>query len=233
MTSKTISIIAAISICFFSGNAFAIKAPSKSIEILMDDSATILNPEAAEKAKFFFLQQIKGLKSKRGFRDARLEVISMSSGKTLWIGSPAMMDGEEAERLINVIKSKENRCNNMVRGFDALKSSLRNLDRRARVNEIWVLIFSPMINTPEPCKTSKIDLPQVVPTYDFVKSLTASEKVRVVSLYWVHERQFDVWEDALKGLTDWQKQAQNRKWSMHKEPATLYELAIGLDGARK
>lgn len=233
MNPKIISIFVAISICLFSVNSFAFKAPSKSIEILMDDSATILNPEAADKAKLFFMQQIKGLKSKRGFRNARLEVISLSSGKVLWLGSPSLMDGKEAERLLNVIKSKKNRCNNMARGFDALKSSLRSLDRRARINEIWVLIFSPMINTPEPCRSSKIDLPQVVPAYDFVKSMTASEKVRVVSLYWVHERQFDVWEDALKGLTDWQKQAQNRKWRMHKEPATLYELVIGLDGARK
>lgn len=217
----------------FSGTASALRSPTKSIQVLMGDSGTMANKEEAEKVKMLLIQRIKELHKTRGFRNALLEFISLSSGRTLWVGTPSMMTGEEAQKLVNAIKVKPGRCNKLTRGFDALKSNLENLDHQKRMREIWVIVFSSLIDTPEPCGKSKIDLPQVAPVYDFTGSLTASEKVKSVSFYWVKGEQIKVWSSALQAMVDWQNEQPERKFAIHKESNTRYEILIGLDGRRK
>jgi predicted peroxiredoxin len=233
MKTRLFFVLTIFCLGIFPGDASALRSPTKSIQVLMGDSGTMANKEEAEKVKMLLLQRIKELSKTRGFRNALLEFISLSSGRTIWVGTPSIMTGEDAEKLVNAIKMKPGRCNKLTRGFDALKSNLENLDHQKRMREVWIIVFSSLIDTPEPCEKTKITLPQVAPVYDFTESLTASGKVKSVSFYWVKEEQFKVWSSALKPMVDWQNEQPERKFVMHKEPNTKYQLSIGLDGGRK
>lgn len=171
-----------------------------AIELLIDDSGVLLDPQEAQSYKLMLLAHLKALAVKRAGANARIEVISTALGRTIWSGTPLMVrrDPERAQALVNAVTSDPGRCNNLPGAFLELKSNLAQLERDG-ASEVHVVIFSSLVDTPRPCGEIKtITLPQMPPLEgDLNGTLSGATRVRSVSFFWVSPHQKRVWEEFL------------------------------------
>jgi hypothetical protein len=191
----------ALILCVFVAlSAPALAQERIAIELLIDESGVLLDPQEAHGYKMMLLAHLKALATKRTGANARIEVISTSLGRTVWSGTPLMVrrDPERAQALVNAVTSDPNRCNNLPGAFLELKSNLAQLERDG-VSAVHVVIFSSLVHTPIPCEAIKtIALPQMPPADgDLNGTLEGASRVRSVSFFWVSPHQKRVWEEFL------------------------------------
>lgn len=183
----------------------AVAAPSfaqerVAIELLIDESGVLLDPQEAQSYKLMLLAHLKALAARRAGANAQVEVISTSLGRTVWSGTPLMVrrDPERAQALVNAVTADPGRCNNLPGAFLELKSNLAQLERDG-VSAVHVVVFSSLVDTPRPCGDVKtITLPQMPPADgDLNGTLTGAQRIRSVSFFWVSPHQKRVWEEFL------------------------------------
>lgn len=106
---------------------------------------------------------------------------------------------DRAQNLVEAIKSEDTRCNNLPGAFKELRSNVQQLERSG-VDEVHVIVFSSLIDTPRPCPENlKITLPQTPPVDgDIVGVLTGSPSIRSIAFYWISPHQKRVWEEFLQ-----------------------------------
>ncbi|MGE0132388.1 MAG: hypothetical protein AB7U82_30265 [Blastocatellales bacterium] len=171
-----------------------------AIELLIDDSGVLLDPQEAQTYKMMLLAHLKALATKRAGANARIEVISTALGRTVWSGTPLMIrrDPERAQALVTAVTADPGRCNNLPGAFLELKSNLAQLERDG-VSDVHVVIFSSLVDTPRPCgEVKSITLPQMPPADgDLNATLEGAQRIRSVSFFWVSPHQKRVWEEFL------------------------------------
>lgn len=171
-----------------------------AIELLIDDSGVLLDPQDAHGYKMMLLAHLKALATRRAGANARIEVISTALGRTVWSGTPLMVrrDPERAQALVAAVTADPGRCNNLPGTFLELKSNLAQLERDG-VSAVHVVIFSSLVDTPRPCGEVKtITLPQMPPADgDLNGTLSGAQRIRSVSFFWVSPHQKRVWEEFL------------------------------------
>jgi len=197
------------------------------IQLIIDESGVISDPEEAGIFKMRLLAQLKSLLRKRDYATARLDVISTSMGRTLWVGELAeLKDIERAEELIEVIETKPNHCNNLGAAFRELDYNLAQRTAEG-YDKVYVLVFSSLINTPRDCGSNvTIKLPQPPPKTDIASILTAHDQIEQVSFYWVNPHQKFVWLEKLDPAVKW-LQSSAKKFEFHDIEASRYALKKG------
>jgi hypothetical protein len=182
------------------------KDPDTTFQIIMDDSGVLVDAENAYKYKLVILAQLKDLIKINEYSKAQIDVISTSKGRTIWSGTVSNLkrEPERAQKLVDSIKAAPENCNNLSGAFSELTSNLTALKRR-KYKTAHVIVFSSLINTPQPCKkTTKVILPQTPPVKSNINAaLSSSELVRSINFYWVSPHQKRVWEGFLTPTFDW------------------------------
>ncbi len=214
--------------CFSSG-VYA-KGTTTTIQVIMDDSGVLINPVEAEQYKMQMLSHLKQLTRKRQYSRAHIDVISSSIGRTVWSGTPSDLKRKptRALALVNAIKTVPENCNNLSGSFNELASNLRALKRQG-ITKAHVIVFSSLIDTPRPCKTTTtITLPQMPPVQGNInKALSSFEGTRSINFYWVSPHQTNLWEGYLDPTFKWASK-NNTSISINDIERSKFSLRQGL-----
>ncbi|MCB9987719.1 MAG: hypothetical protein H6868_00095 [Rhodospirillales bacterium] len=203
--------------------------PRVAIEVIVDDSGVLSQPKKADEYKLQLLGHLKELRKKRRFAKARIDVISSSYGRSVWIGTPSDLKGPRAAPLVDAVKVRSENCNNLPGAFAELDTNLQILKSRG-YDEIHVYLFSSLIHTPVPCsKESTITLPQLPPPFDINDVLTSSDAIRTVAVYWVNPHQKRPWLDHLQTTAQWLN-AKGGRFALMDIENTKYQLNSRLEG---
>lgn len=203
-----------------------------AIEVIIDDSGTLTEPEKAQAFKLQLFAHLQNLRKKRRYASARIEVISTAYGRSVWIGTPRDLKGSRASTLVPKIEAHADYCNNLPGAFSELETSLADLEQRG-YEEIWVIVFSSLIDTPRPCRDNmSIELPQLPPPLDFARILTQSPAVRKIAFYWVNPFQKRPWFETLEPVRGWAG-ARGTSFSLYDIENSIYELKNGLLEVRR
>ncbi len=207
------------------------KGTQTTIQIIMDDSGVLIEPNEADRYKMHMLSQLRKLTRKREFSHAHIDVISTSIGRTVWSGSPSDLKRKpvRALALVNSIKSVPDNCNNLPGAFNELASNMRALKRQG-FTKAHVIVFSSLIDTKRPCdKTTSITLPQMPPVKGNInQALSSFEGTRSIDFYWVSPHQMSVWEEFLVPSFIWSAQ-NNTSMSIKDIERSKYSLQQGLN----
>ena len=224
MLTLTLILFTTISITSSPSYAAREKEAILAVEVLFDDSGVLTDPERAKNYKLLLLGHLKGLTRKRRYANARIDVISTSFGRSVWIGSPRdLKRGPHAEALIPHTESHKNYCNNLPGAFAELQSNLQQLERQ-NYQEIIVIVFSSLIDTPRPCEnTVELTLPQMPPPMDINAILTSSKAIRSITFYWSNPHQKKIWTDMLEPTIRWSKN-HNTPFGLFDIENTIYEI---------
>ncbi|MEW8417751.1 MAG: hypothetical protein AB2669_11875 [Candidatus Thiodiazotropha endolucinida] len=206
--------------------------PKVAIQLLIDDSGTLTDPETAEQYKQQVFHLMNQYKKVRRFSRSQISVISTAYGRTKWIGNLSDLKSNRAHELLKVIKAAPDRCNNLTGAFKELRTNLRHLTIEG-YKEVHIYVFSSLIHTPVPCTGAEITLPQPPPLSAGVnKILTSSESISSVTFYWINPHQKRVWLDYLEPTINWLK-AKNGRFNFLDISNSIYRLQKGLEGVQK
>lgn len=200
------------------------------IQIVMDDSGVLQNPEDAQHYKMAMFAGIQRLARRRSLAHAHIDLISTSYGRTVWSGTPLELKRypARAQELLDKSKSDASRCNNLPGAFAELKSNLEDMPGRGK-EEVHVLIFSSLIHTPRPCdEMTRIALPQLPPAEgEFNEAFMSSLDLKSVTFYWVSPFQKRPWKEFLKPAQGWSWNPRI-KFNLLDENASKNELPGGI-----
>lgn len=203
----------------------------KSAFILVnDDSGVLSEPERASGLKLLMLAQIKNLRTKRQYAKANFQVISTSYGRPVFVGNVTDLKSSRASDVIDKIESKADHCNRLADSFNAVRTSVRQLEQRG-FNDIYVYFFSSLISTSNPCGDEKITLPQLPVPVDFAGTLTSSEAVQAIGFYYVNPYQIRAYQEALISVAS-QMLGSGKGFAMFDIESTTHELRNGLLGVK-
>ena len=233
-----ITTLVAMALFFTPGISGAWGDPPKKVAfiVVLDDSGAYDKRMAkrADRNKLKFLQQFADLKKRKKTRNAVIDIISSSTGSTELVTQPKSM-GLNWKQIEAVMKGKPERCNNLARTFTTLDSSIRQYEDE-QYDEIYVYIFSSLIDVPAPCdQVTNLVLPQKPPLIDVNNDgktdlgaiLTRSPKVKTIIFYGVKAEQYCPWIDVLKPK-DWIKRDASNVFRMKKFNQTELALEEGL-----
>jgi len=229
-------LIPLILILGFTNPASAQQVQETTIQIIMDDSGVLIDAEEADQFKMQLFSQMKKLVRKREFSKAHIDVISTSTGRTVWSGTPSDLkrQPERALALVNAIKSSPENCNNIPGAFAELSSNLKAI-KRQNFKSVHIIVFSSLIDTPRPCdKTTQIVLPQLPPVKANVNAaLSSYDTIRSITFFWISPFQKAGWEEYLDPTFNWALQNNIQITFMDIERSKL-SLRQGLNfGGRK
>ncbi len=203
--NKTFLAMMMASFLFIPGHGMAKDRPKVAVLIAFDDSGSWQeSSKEADQMKVAFIKQLLNLKKRRKTRHAQIDFISTSTGGSELTLEPMLL-AENWNAIEPLIKGKPNRCNNLVKAFQTIRSAILEYDQEG-MEEIYIYIFSSLINLPAPCdKNNHLFLPQKPPvvdldqngTNDLQEILTRSSKVKTVLIYGVKGEQFDGWYELL------------------------------------
>jgi hypothetical protein len=203
-----------------------------AIQVLMDDSGTLSSPAQAQEYKLLLFGFLQELRKRRDTQDARIDVISTSLGRSVWVGSPSDLRTARAESLVSAIEAKPDHCNNLPGAFAELDLNLRALESQG-YSDIRVVVFSSLIHTPAPCAaTTKITLPQPPPPLDLTGILTGTDAVSAIAFQWVNPYQRRPWLDALDPVADWAKR-EGKSFKFQDIENTMHDLGAAKRGLWK
>ena len=203
-----------------------------AFEIVMDDLGVLTDAADAEQYKLSMLGHLKALNNIRRFSQARIDVISTSYGRSMWIGSPRDLNSPRAAELLDYIQPNPDQCNNLEGAFKALEANLEQLDRQG-YEEVYILVFSSLIDTPRPCgDIVNLHLPQLPPPLDMEAILTGRETLKAINFYWVNPHQRAVWNEFLSPAIDHSSQ-NDIPFGLFDIENTRFELDEGIQGVSR
>ena len=198
--------ILAISLCASLASSAYAGEDKTSIQLIFDDSGVLLDPVNADKQKMVLLAHLKELGKQRKYRNAQIDIISTSRGKTVWSGVPKDLKGNnpKAKLAVDEVTTKPGHCNALTNAFEELHSNLDDLVWQGYTSAS-VIVFSSLIHTPQPCTSeTTITLPQLPPSgSDINKYQTSSPIVQSIDFFWVAHEQRNVWKSHLESTYDW------------------------------
>ena len=231
--NKLIPSLFACALCFsLSACSTQNATADKSAFILVnDDSGVLSEPERASQLKLLMLAQLKDLHTKRKFATAKLQIVSTSFGRSVWVGSVDDLKSERAEDVIQKIESNASYCNRLGESFSAVQTSVAQLEQQG-YTDIHVYYFSSLISTPMGCTNDvKITLPQLPVPVDFTGTLTASNSVSSIGFYYVNPHQLRTYREVLAPVAAWAN-ANGKDFAMYEMEDTEFHLRRGLLGVK-
>jgi hypothetical protein len=199
--------------------------------LLVDRAGMNIRAEGSYNVMVEALRFIAELLSDREYARSPVEILDMSEGKSQWVGTPRTIIADE-KKVLEVISIKTNMCADLERGFEALETKIKNMERRS-VQNIHILAFSPLIHTGAPCPEPDIKLPQIPPVnFDFAEALMSSSKIKTILFFNINPRQMRVWgvEGIFKPLVAWDDQGPENRFHLFDEAASLVNLQTEVRG---
>lgn len=134
--------------------------------------------------------------------------------------------------MLDYIQPKLDQCNNLEGAFKALEANLEQLERQG-YKEVYVLVFSSLIDTPRPCNgVVNLKLPQLPPPLDLNAILTDRESLKAVNFFWVNPHQRAVWNEFLSPSIDHSSQ-NGIPFGLFDIENTRFELEVGIQGVSR
>lgn len=204
-----------------------------AIQLVFDDSGVLMEADRAKEQKLRILSHLLSMTRARRYAEARIDLISTSAGRSLWIGTPAdLKGGPQTDRMLSLLDAHPDHCNNLPAAFAELETNIRQLEQQG-YEEIVVVVFSSLIDTPAPCGDSmQITLPQLPPDTGINRVLMSSDAVKSVSFYWVDHNQRKVWLEFLQPTSEWLGE-HSGKFGLFDVENTIYELESRLLGVSR
>ena len=199
--------------------------------LVNDDSGVLTQPQRASKLKLLMLAQLKDLRKKLKFSKAKLQIISTSYGRSVWVGSIADLKSKRAADVVAKIESKATHCNRLSESFDSIRTSIRQLEQQG-YSDVHIYFFSSMISTPPVCNDDvDITLPQLPVPADFTGTLTSSDIVKTIAMYYVNPHQLRAYQEALIPVASWAN-VNNKDFGIYDMEDTEFQLRHGLLGVK-
>jgi len=204
----------------------------KSAFILVnDDSGVLTEAPRAQGLKLLLLGQLKALYKHHRLAKAKLQIISTSFGRPVWVGSITDLKSKRAADIVTRIENNASNCNRLSESFNAVRTSIRQLEQQG-YTDIRIYYFSSMISTPSVCDSDvKITLPQLPVPVDFAHALTFSDAVSTIGFYYVNPHQFRRYQEALQPVASWAN-ANGKTFGIFDMEDTEYQLRRGLLGVK-
>ncbi len=135
--------------------------PEKVAVLAGVDNSALSNPEF-EKYKLAMIGRLRQSGEKRGLRTARLEIVSLSSATTQWVGEFSEMgDADRGAQLLKKIARDPVGCAGLKESMKRISGRLDYLERQG-FTTIHVLIWSPLVATGIPCnEVDSVSVPQL------------------------------------------------------------------------
>ncbi len=168
-----------------------------SINVLIDNSATLLNVADAQEVQKLLLHQITQLRKKRETRFAVVNIVSLNDPRNLFVGTPKTLL-RNARSLLPKLGVVINGCMDLAGAFEQVRTNVEN----AQAGRVEVYIVSSMIVTGAPCDSMTINLPHPAPKGLDLAFLT--ERRSKLRGYWVNHLQMRPMLDAFRnaGFSD-------------------------------
>ncbi len=168
-----------------------------SINVLIDNSATLLNVADAQEVQKLLLHQITQLRKKRETRFAVVNIVSLNDPRNLFVGTPKTLL-RNARSLLPKLGVVINGCMDLAGAFEQVRTNVEN----AQAGRVEVYIVSSMIVTGAPCDSMTINLPHPAPKGLDLAFLT--ERRAKLRGYWVNHLQMRPMLDAFRnaGFSD-------------------------------
>ena len=204
-----------------------------AIQLVFDDSGVLMEADRAKEQKIRVLGHLLSMTRARRYAEARIDLISTSEGRSVWIGGPSdLKGGSQTDRLLGLLEAHPDRCNNLPAAFAELETNIRQLEQQG-YEEVVVIVLSSLIDTPAPCGDAmQITLPQLPPETGINRVLMSSDLVKAVSFYWVDHNQRRVWLEFLQPTSDWLGE-HGGKFGLFDVENTVYELDARLMGVTR
>lgn len=216
------AILLTLAICVFAittGSAARAEA-NKLIQIVIDNSATLQNPEEAVKFQAaWMLLFAKELRGSAG-RDAQVHIVTTQNPRTVWEGPAPTLQNSFGLLVQSEIQHVADGCNELGTALDRVKQHIS----RTPTDDVEIYVFSSLIPTGAPCKDARIVLPQPVPQTIDLRSLVRPELSRL-EFMWAEEGQAAVWADYFErsGLVETMN-AQGVAFSLRGETTTRQKI---------
>ena len=162
-----------------------------SINVLIDNSATLLNVADAQEVQKLLLHQITQLRKKRETRFAVVNIVSLNDPRNLFVGTPKTLL-RNARSLLPKLGVVINGCMDLAGAFEQVRTNVEN----AQAGRVEVYIVSSMIVTGAPCDSMTINLPHPAPEGMDLAFLT--ERRSKLRGYWVNHLQMRPMLDAFR-----------------------------------
>ena len=167
--------------------------PSLSIQVVIDNSAVLAQPEQALAQQKRLLFELTQLRKRHDSRHADIQIVSTNYPRNLWVGTPQRLR-MEGKTVLEQVAMVENGCSDLRGAFDQVRMNLR----RQPAQEVRVFVFASLIDTGAPCGgETVIRLPQAPPAGLDLAFL--DERVSTLKFYWAHPLQVKPWFDLLEG----------------------------------
>lgn len=229
MIAMSIALLAALPI-----QAVAKQNSKVAVIVVFDDSGAWFDKkDQADQIKVELVKRLLELKKRKKTRHAIIDFISSSTGSTELTTQPLRLS-KDWKQIETLLKSKPTRCNNLVRTFQTLRSTILEYEQEG-MQEIYIYMVSSFIDLESPCNFPNLVLPQKPPVVDLDQNgqndlgevLTRSEKVKTILIYGVKSDQFEGWYNLLYP-SQWVKKDPENKFRMKILKKTGLALQDGL-----
>lgn len=169
-----------------------------SINLLIDNSATLINADEGQEVVLDLLDQVTRLRKDPEMSDATVNVVVLNDPRNVFHGTPKSLHGQ-AQAVLPRLSRVVNGCMDFLAGLEQIRM---NVDQQ-RPDRVEIYIVSSMIDTGAPCDDMVVELPFPLPeVIDFSFLDDVEHKVRVL---WVHHLQMPYVIAAFQesGLTDY------------------------------
>ena len=192
--------------------------PDTAVLVNIDNSG-VSNVEM-EAIKLALISRLAEAGQGRHIRNARLEFLSMISGKTVWVGSfKDLGDGERVNQLLKKIERDPVGCAGLESSMKRVETRLKYLETQG-FQHVHVLFFSPLIDTDLPCNHTKpITLPQLPIEMNFDQVFQRKVLDSLV-FYAVAPEQEPQWADVLEETAQYLRGA-GKKFAMLGEEESI------------
>ncbi len=169
--------------------------------ILISVATSGVEEAVMEESKQLFTGRTAQLGKVREFKHTQIFIDDLSSGNPLYSGTVLdLMKGRRAERLLEDIKRKPSRCQNLVAGFRKIGTRLRQLKIQG-YTEFIVLIWGSLIDTGSAADCQKlkvVNLPQLPSLKIDLAALFHQPEIKVLTFLNVNDWQLTPWGEALE-----------------------------------
>lgn len=177
----------------FSGSAFAQSAPPIEVFLIVDNGAGHQFTKESDAVRQGLFRQLVEMGRNKQRRNAKINIITTVRPRIVWAGKPFDIE-DHAESIEQKISYDGKGCTDLVGAFQQIDLGLRSTTAK----EVWVFIWSSLIDTGRPCDLSSVKLPQSPPSSIDFSGLAANKMIKRIFFLGVHHEQYKTWFPALE-----------------------------------
>lgn len=188
----------------------------KLVEIIVDNSATLRNPDQGVAAYGAIIFDLARQLSGSAGRDTIAHIVTTHNPRSIYDGDARKLSRSLTQLIVPEIQHQPKGCNQLGDAIERVRSHIS----RNTATEVEIYVISSLIPTGAPCKNLRVRLPQAIPANVNYQSLL-QPKTTKLHFFWADRQQEAVWSQAIErsGMLE-RLQKQEVDYSIRGEQAT-------------